>query len=419
MKNIKKIISLCLCCFLIIGLCACKKKEKDVKYDPVKEEDSTVYTIYIMQDDDSEYHNQILKGYQDALNDLFGASHLDIKYSKGSDDVSLDAIAEAYAVTTPQLIFANGANSVTSMATAEQTTPIVGADVINYEGELDRIEAKKTSLLNSVTTDDTTSSEISADTSVEPTDEDSQNQESTLFNNPLPAPESWDGTTGINLCGVSTLPDIEASLSLLIECTPVLYSVGVIYPEGDEDAKYQADIMKKYVEQAGLVCNEYILPPSSDMISEYSINSTLSDSVTTDQVLKMACENSNCLYIPSSVYVDDQIEKICNTATANGIPTVTNDLEASNYALASLYQDPYMIGYAAGKMSYRVLVKKEDPSTTLIENVIFNNEKLYNENVANALGKTFPKSFKERTKFLEEYVPGSTTERVNNQEASQ
>ena len=153
--------------------------------------------------------------------------------------------------------------------------------------------------------------------------------------------------------------------------------------------------------QAGLKYNEYQLNGSNS------------------EIIAEACSQNSCLYIPSCTGIDQFAKDICDQATVAHIPTITNDLEASEYALASLHEDPYIMGYAAGKLTYRILVNGEDPSTTQIENANYENEKLYNKKIANALEITFPKSFHERKEFLEEYEIGSTTKRVEKQEASQ
>ena len=422
MRKIYRIAAVGMACALALSLAGCKKPEKEVKYNPIKEEDDTVYTIYVMQDNDSDYYNDVLQGYKDALNDLFGDKHVEIKHSVSNEFISVDQIAEAYAVSEPQLVFANGPQSVTAIAAAEQTTPIVGAGVINFQDELSRIQAKRDNLLNSVATnitleDETDDAQSTEDNQADAIDNDSSDNQSgqtddtssadsnaetdNTSDSNAEAQSALDGTTKINLCGVSSLSDLESELSLIIECTPTLYSVGIIYPEGDTDAIYQAQIMEKMILQAGLKYNEYQLNGSNN------------------EIIAEACSQNSCLYIPSCTGIDQFAKDICDQATVAHIPTITNDSEASEYALASLHEDPYIMGYAAGKLTYRILVNGEDPSTTQIENANYENEKLYNKKIANALEITFPKSFHERKEFLEEYEIGSTTKRVEKQEASQ
>lgn len=414
MRKIYRIAAVGMACALALSLAGCKKPEKEVKYNPIKEEDDTVYTIYVMQDNDSDYYNDVLQGYKDALNDLFGDKHVEIKHSVSNEFISVDQIAEAYAVSEPQLVFANGPQSVTAIAAAEQTTPIVGAGVINFQDELSRIQAKRDNLLNSVATnitledadnnsnnEDSDSSNTDNDQTSEDNSADSNAESDNTSDSNAEAESTWDGTTKINLCGVSSLSDLESELSLIIECTPALYSVGIIYPEGDTDAIYQAQIMEKMILQAGLKYNEYQLNGSNS------------------EIIAEACSQNSCLYIPSCTGIDQFAKDICDQATVAHIPTITNDSEASEYALASLHEDPYIMGYAAGKLTYRILVNGEDPSTTQIENANYENEKLYNKKIANALEITFPKSFHERKEFLEEYEIGSTTKRVEKQGASQ
>ncbi|MBQ2089112.1 MAG: hypothetical protein II472_02690, partial [Lachnospiraceae bacterium] len=254
MRKIYRIAAVGMACALALSLAGCKKPEKEVKYNPIKEEDDTVYTIYVMQDNDSDYYNDVLQGYKDALNDLFGDKHVEIKHSVSNEFISVDQIAEAYAVSKPQLVFANGPQSVTAIAAAEQTTPIVGAGVINFQDELSRIQAKRDNLLNSVATnitleDETDDAQSTEDNQADAIDNDSSDNQSgqtddtssadsnaetdNTSDSNAEAQSALDGTTKINLCGVSSLSDLESELSLIIECTPTLYSVGIIYPEGD------------------------------------------------------------------------------------------------------------------------------------------------------------------------------------------
>ena len=119
------------------------------------------------------------------------------------------------------------------------------------------------------------------------------------------------------------------------------------------------------------------------------------------------------LYISAGSMLTDQIDVITSAATAAGKVTVGGDATLGQSTLVSMYADPYAQGYAAGKQVYRILVNGDDPGAIAIDDVATeDNVKLYNGNVAATLGLDFPKSFKEIHEYLETYVIGSDTERI-------
>ena len=71
------------------------------------------------------------------------------------------------------------------------------------------------------------------------------------------------------------------------------------------------------------------------------------------------------------------------------------------------------MGYAAGKLVYRILVNNDAPGDIKISTASDENVKLYNASRAEALGMTFPKSFSEINSFFETYEIGSTTTRIS------
>ena len=152
---------------MVLTCGACGKKDS-VEYDPLQEEDATVYSICLTQDEDNDYYNGISLGFKDALSDLFGEGHTSI-----SDSVQSDT----------QLIFAIGPNSITSAADSTQETPIVGAGVMDYQH---------------------------------------------LLHLTAGIGDKWNYKTGTNLTGISSQPDIAAQLSLVIESTPNIKSVGLL-----------------------------------------------------------------------------------------------------------------------------------------------------------------------------------------------
>ena len=179
MLNIKRFACTGLAAILAVSLPACGK-DKSSGYTPLPEEDDTVYDISLCQDEDSDYYNNISQGFNDALTDLFGSAHVNVTTMVANDTMGTDSICTDYVTGGTDLIFANGKKSLSSAATATEDIPIVGATVMDYQSVLHLASASDS---------------------------------------------SWNKKTGTNVTGISSKPNLEEQLSLLIEATPDLQSV--------------------------------------------------------------------------------------------------------------------------------------------------------------------------------------------------
>ncbi|MDD6194927.1 MAG: ABC transporter substrate binding protein [Lachnospiraceae bacterium] len=434
MNRYKRLLALGLISVMLLSFGACGKK-KSVEYNPLPEEDATVYNICVTQDEDNDYYNGISQGFRDAMSDLFGENHVTI-----SDSIQSDT----------QLIFAVGPDSVTSAVDSTQETPIVGAGVMDYQH---------------------------------------------LLHLTAGVGDKWNKKTGTNLTGISSQPDIAAQLSLIIESTSDLRSVGLLYTPDDSDALYQLAILEKYLNQAGIPWKEYALPieqssesvsddealtdddettgerdegkisqpapsiiqkskyvaPSitegsnntveifgetnlidgiiapnsahSPMVSEFwtedlsaANTETLSEDATLDEIITYASNECSALFLPTGSYLGDRLEDIVSIATDAGVSTISGDGSLGEKTLTCTYMDPYALGYSAGKKAYRILVNGDNPGELKITTPDVKVVKLYNKDIADKLGITFPKSFQEISEFKENYVIGSSTNRIAEEE---
>lgn len=423
MSRYKRLLSLGLVLPMVLSLSACGKK-KTVQYDPLPEEDNTIYHICLLQDEDNDYYDGITMGFKDALADLFGESKI-----KLSEKITEET----------QLIFANGADSLTTASTSTQETPIVGAGVLDYQH---------------------------------------------LLHLTVGTGDKWNKKTGTNVTGVSSLPDIAAQLSLIIETTEDLKSVGLLYTPDDSDSLYQLAIMEKYLDQAGIPWKEYALPlatsengdtedsettqeqalpeiplikktkivassategsnnqvdifggtdlidgllsPSSvhaPLTSEFwtpelsTQNTTpLSQDASLQEIISYASAECSCLFLPTGSYLTTQIQEISEIATSAGVTTVGGDASIGAYTLTSTYMDSYALGYSAAKKAYRILVNGDDPGELKITNPDVEVTKLYNKTINETFQISFPKSFHEISDFMEQYEIGSSTNRITEPE---
>lgn len=441
MNRYKRPLALGLASVMMLSLVACGK-DKKVEYDPLPEEDATIYNVCITKDEDNDYYDNITKGISDAMEDLFGQGHVNV-----SDSINGET----------QLIFAVGPKSVTNAANTTQETPIVGAGVMDYQHLL----------------------HITAGVG-----------------------DKWNHKTGTNLTGVASDPDMAAQLSLIIESTPELKSVGLLYTPDDSDALFQLETLEKYMNQAGIPWKEYALPveaplksedtsDTSDLdasgsvdnkpesgesdatavkkpapmvigkskyvapsITEGSNNNVeifgegnlidgiiapssahapktsqfwtedlsaantepLSEDASLDEIITYASSECSALFIPTGSYLGNRLDDIVSIATDAGVSTISGDGSLGEKTLTSSYMDPYALGYSAGKKAYRILVNGDEPGELKITSPDVDVIKLYNKDIAEKLGITFPKSFQEISEFKETYVIGSSTNRITEEE---
>ena len=130
--------------------------------------------------------------------------------------------------------------------------------------------------------------------------------------------------------------------------------------------------------------------------------------------MEYACDESSVLFIPAESSLKEKLGLIGTVATERGIPTVGGDEYIGEDTLCCMYQDPFNQGYIAGEMAYDILASNKKPGTMTIASISEESEqKLYVASIAEKLGYTFPKSFRERSEFLSNYVIGSKTKRDN------
>ena len=273
-----------------------------------------------------------------------------------------------------------------------------------------------------------------------------------------------ESSTGINVTGVSSYPDVAAQLSLMIEATDQLDSVGLLYSPDDPVAISLNRSMEHYLDEAGIPWKEYILPsddyrqylkemkrlqkneateeadaatlimlhgmtfdevsprisltwqgPKGTVVADRSTFTTdLPDTASLKKVIRYASDECSALYIPTGANIAGFAEKIAQYATKKGVTTVGGDMESGRYTMVTLYQDVYDMGYRAGLMAYEILEGRENASSSPIRTAAPSSRvKLYQDLVASQFGKEFPKSFSEYDDFLNNYKPGTYTTRAS------
>lgn len=420
----KRFLSLILASSMALSMVGCGKSNEDASSNEVSEEslgDSYSYNITALLSEDNTYDQVLLQGFSDCLTDYLGEDHFTIKTSSVNEEQSSDMIAETAVATSPDMIFTAGKSTLLSAKASTDSIPIIATDIVDFKGTL-RIAS-----LNG---------------------------------------KSWDKTTGTNVTGISSKPSIVDQVSLMIESTKDLRTVGILFSPEDTDAIYQNEIFEAYLDQAGIPWKEYLIPskestnavhiaqsstaltPSKyvafsakqgmdnditpltedDVLGLNSSSSTRVASIsqfwkdtmnveveevpeTLDELMNIVCQECSAIYIPFGSMLTDQMDTIGNIATESKTTVVAGDAAVGEHALVTLFSDPYDVGYSAGKKAVKVL-NGEDIKTTKIGSIDSDNAvKLYNGEIAEQFGLTFPKSFSELNEFLSTYEYGSNTTR--------
>ena len=222
----KRILSLILASVMCLSITACGKPADS---EPVNEnteestEDSLHYNITALLSEDNTYNQNLLAGFKDCLTDYLGAENVTITTSIPSEDKTIDALSAKAVKSSTDMIFTAGKPALESATDSTETIPIVATGIMDFKGTL-RIAS-----LNG---------------------------------------KSWDKTTGKNVTGISSKPSIVDQVSLMIEATDDLQTVGILFSPEDTDAIYQNEIFEAYLDQAGIPWKEYLIPATDTSLEK-------------------------------------------------------------------------------------------------------------------------------------------------------
>ena len=251
MKN--RFLSIVLASVMCLSLTACggsKTTEPDKEKDIESTEDSYQYNISALLSEDNTYNQVLLAGFTDALTDYLGEEHFTITTSSVSDEANAEAITKNALSTSPDMIFTAGKSTLTAASTATDTVPILATGIVDFKGTLHiaSLDGK-----------------------------------------------AWDKTTGKNITGVSSKPSIVDQVSLMIESTDDLQTVGLLFSPEDTDAIYQNEIFEAYLDQAGIPWKEYLVPIAGSEIDSEEIEATIENSVQENEEDAEVSQHSTAL----------------------------------------------------------------------------------------------------------------------------
>ena len=245
----KKALALVLAALLLVSMAACTgtapaattaaaaettaAAETEATEASAETESGKTYTVGICQLVQHPALDAATQGFKDALTEALGDAVSFNEQNASGESVNCATIVNGLVASQVDLILANATAPLQAAASATADIPVLGTAVTDYASAL----------------------EI----------------------------DNWTGTVGGNISGTSDLAPLDQQAAMLRELFPDAKTVGLLYCSAESNSKYQVDMIRGYLEQAGLTCEEYAFTDTNDVAS----------------VTQKACDSSDVIYIPT------------------------------------------------------------------------------------------------------------------------
>ena len=306
----KKILAIILATAMLLTLAACASTAAPSENQGTSAEtpasgetaEGKTYVVGICQLAQHVALDAATQGFKDALVEELGDAVTFEEQNAAGDIPTCSTICTGFAASNVDLILANATPALQAAVSATQTIPILGTAVTEYGVALDI--------------------------------------------------EGFNGTVGGNVSGTSDLAPLDQQAQMLLELVPDAKTVGILYCSAEPNSVYQSDVVKQYLENAGLTVNVYTFADSNDVSA----------------VTATACAECDALYIPTDNTAASCTEAINNVAEPAGIPIVTGEEgRCKGGGIATLSISYYDLGVTTGKMAAKILTGEADISEMPIE----------------------------------------------------
>ena len=304
--KMKKALALVLAALLLVSMAACTgtapaattaaaaettaAAETEATEASAETESGKTYTVGICQLVQHPALDAATQGFKDALTEALGDAVSFNEQNASGESVNCATIVNGLVASQVDLILANATAPLQAAASATADIPVLGTAVTDYASAL----------------------EI----------------------------DNWTGTVGGNISGTSDLAPLDQQAAMLQELFPDAKTVGLLYCSAESNSKYQVDMIRGYLEQAGLTCEEYAFTDTNDVAS----------------VTQKACDSSDVIYIPTDNTAASNTEAIANVVLPAGVPVIAGEEGiCQGCGVATLSISYYDLGYATGKMAGKIL----------------------------------------------------------------
>ena len=288
-----------------------------------------VYTVGIVQLVQHVALDASAKGFQDELVKQLGADHVKFDYQNASgDSATCSSIVSGFVTEKADLILAIATPALQAAANGTATIPVLGTAITEYGTAL--------------------------------------------------SIDNFSGTVGTNVSGTSDLAPLDQQAAMFDELVPNAKTIGIIYCSAEANSKYQAEVVKKTLEDAGKTVNVYTFTDSNDV----------------QAVASSAVSECEALYIPTDNTAASNTGLIDPVASEAGVPIICGEEGImSGCGIATLSIDYYELGVTTGAMAAKILKGEANVSEMPIE-YYQNPVKEYDEARCKALNITVPSDYK-------------------------
>lgn len=294
--------------------------------------EGTTYTVGVVQLVQHEALDAATKGFQDKLTELIEADGNTVEFdvqNAGGDSPTAATIANGFVADNVDLIMANATPALQAAMQATTDIPILGTSVTDYGTALDI--------------------------------------------------KDWKGTTGINVSGTSDLAPLDKQADMVKELVPNAKKVGILYCSAEPNSVYQAEEMKKNLEDLGFEVEFFTVADTNEIAA----------------VTKNAVDKVDVIYIPTDNTIASAATAVYEVTSAANIPVIAGEEGiCSGTGVATLSIDYYDLGAKTAEMAYEILVNNADPATMEIAFADATTKK-YMADRAKALNITIPDGYEE------------------------
>ena len=314
----KKLIAIIMAALLLVSMTACGTAETEQK-------DDGKYVIGICQFLPHPALDKATEGFKQAVIDGLGADKVTFDEQNAAGEASnCSTIVNGLVASKVDLIMANATPAVAAAYNATETIPILGTSVTEYGVAL--------------------------------------------------GIENFNGLVGSNVSGTSDLADLKLQAEMIVQWCPEAKNVGLLYCSAEANSKYQVNEVQKYLEEAGLTCQQFAFADTSDLMA----------------VTQSAADFADVIYVPTDNTAANNATAIDSVCRPAGVPIIAGEAGlCANCGIATMSIDYYDLGYKTGEMAVEILAKGADITTMKIEytpaeKVAY----LYNEEICTELGIT-------------------------------
>ena len=328
MKTRKTLVSLVLSAAMAISMIGCgAAPSSSAGPASAGSGEAAAYTVGICQLVQHPALDAATQGFMDAINEaLPGQVKFDLQ-NASNDIPTCGVITTGFVASDVDLILANATPALQAAASATIEIPILGTSITEYGVALDI--------------------------------------------------DNFDGNVGGNISGTSDLAPLDQQAAMFAELLPEAKKIGILYCSAEANSVYQAEVVKKALEEDGMTVTVYTFSDSND--------------VTT--VTATACDENDALYIPTDNTAASCADAINNAATPFGTPIITGDSGTCiKCGIASFCIDYYELGRTTGQMAVKILTGEADIAEMPIE-YSAGAQKMYNKSITEALNIQIPEGY--------------------------